>query len=474
MRGFRRGGTDVFLGIPFARAPIGALRFAAPEPVEPWEGERDATEYGATAQRGDHGVTLIPEPSVPGDSTLNVNVFAPSSHSSEPLPVLVYIHGGGYVSGSPASRWYDGDAFARDGIVTVVISYRLGFDGFALIEGAPSNRAVRDWLAALEWVRDEIAAFGGDPGRVTLAGQSAGGGAVLTLLGMPRASGLFHAALAISPALVNVPVAHAEGFSHRLAELAGVTPDREGFASLPEERITALQDAATHPRHGGALGELVELLDDGLPWAPVVDGDIVPVPTLDAIAEGCGAEVPLILGTADDEFTMTTDRARGILRFVPVALALARLGLPRAQRRAYLAANSAQRRLGTAAVLGRYASDRVFRAGIVRVARARGSAPTWVYRFVWPSPVNGWACHCLDVPFWFDHLDAEGVSAIAGDAPPRSLATEMHGTAAALAHGVFPDWDPWGSRPGRTRIFGAAASAPAVVDDGYASVAPLV
>nr|WP_249404032.1 carboxylesterase family protein [Microbacterium sp. CFBP 13617] len=113
VRGFRRGITAVFLGIPFAQAPVGTLRFAAPTPVEPWEGERDATAYGPTAQRGDAGITLIPEPSVPGDATLNVNVFAPVDATPDAaLPVLVWIHGGGYTSGSPASRWYDGDAFA--------------------------------------------------------------------------------------------------------------------------------------------------------------------------------------------------------------------------------------------------------------------------------------------------------------------------------------------------------------------------
>ena len=158
--------SAAFLGIPFAEAPVGELRFAAPVPKAPWEGVRDALEFGATAQRGDPGVTLIPEPSVPGESTLNVNVFTPRPVDAEPgagLPVLVWIHGGGYFAGSPASPWYDGRRFNRDGVVTVSISYRLGFDGFGWIADAPSNRGVRDWLLALEWVRDNIAAFGGDP-----------------------------------------------------------------------------------------------------------------------------------------------------------------------------------------------------------------------------------------------------------------------------------------------------------------------
>ena len=160
VRGFWRGepgtagASAAFLGIPFAQAPVGDLRFAAPVPPEPWEGVRDAIEYGATPQRGDKGITLIPEPSIEGESTLNVNVFTPAPGDTDDLdtgaarpldpaaallPVLVYIHGGGYTAGSPASPWYDGRAFNRDGVVTVSVSYRLGFDGFGHIQGAPSN-----------------------------------------------------------------------------------------------------------------------------------------------------------------------------------------------------------------------------------------------------------------------------------------------------------------------------------------------
>ncbi|MDQ1075515.1 MULTISPECIES: carboxylesterase/lipase family protein [Microbacterium] len=470
VRGFRRGSTAVFLGIPFAQAPVGPLRFGAPAPVVPWDGERDATAYGPTAQRGDAGITLIPEPSVPGDATLNVNVFTPADRDPDAtLPVLVWIHGGGYTSGSPASRWYDGDAFARDGVVTVVISYRIGFDGFGLIDGAPSNRGLRDQIAALRWVQDEIGAFGGDPARVTVAGQSAGGGSVLALMASPAASGLFHGAMAISPAIGAVPADAARRFAARVAELAGVSADRDGFAGVSEERLVELQEVAGKPPRGRAIASLTALLDDGLPLGPVIDGDGLPRHPLDVLAEETG--VPLVIGSTDDEFTMLTARYRGLLRFVPVSLALAVLGLGRSRRRAYLART---RRRGAAAVLGGYATDRVIRATVLRVARARGVAPTWVYRFAWPSPVFGTACHCLDVPFWFDHLDAEGVTAIAGDAPPRSLAAQLHGAAVAFARDGDPGWPAWDAAARRARVFDVAASAPPVETDAYADVAPLV
>jgi para-nitrobenzyl esterase len=469
------GGSAAFLGIPFAKPPVGQLRFAAPEPAEPWEGVRDALEFGPTAQRGDPGITLIPEPSVPGDATLNVNVFTPVTGSTDAaLPVLVWIHGGGYTSGSPASPWYDGKSFNRDDVVTVTISYRLGFDGFGHIDGAPSNRGVRDWLAALQWVQDNIANFGGDPSRVTIAGQSAGGGAVLRLLALPAAQHLFHSVWALSAAIADVSPDRARTASTRLALLAGVAPTREGFASAPEETLQALQSKATEPDSGDRLAGVRGLLEDGLSWGPMIDGDLVPQPTIAALRSGVGADKPLVLGTTDDEFTMVLDSAQRKLRFIPASLALAKLEVPRERRRAYLADNAAQRRKGTAAVLGRYVTDVVFRSTVVKVADAREAAPTWVYRFSWPSPTRRWALHCLDVPFWFDCLDEPHVAAIAGDAPPRRLAAAIHGAAVALVRGDDPGWRSWSDAPGTTRVFGGEASVPDVVVDGYRSVRALV
>ena len=481
VRGLWRGepgsseSSAAFLGIPFAQAPVGDLRFAAPVPPEPWDGVRDALDYGATAQRGDPGVTLIPEPSIPGEATLNVNVFTPvPGDPAAALPVLVWIHGGGFIGGSPASPWYDGRAFNRDGVVTVTISYRLGFDGFGHIAGAPSNRGVRDWLAALEWVRDNVTAFGGDPGRVTIAGQSAGGGAVLTLLGMPAAQHLFHSAWALSAALADVDRERARTLSAKLAHLAGVSPTRDGFASVPEETIRELQDKAVMPDSRDPLAGVHILLQEGLSWGPAVDGDLITQRTIASIRAGVGSDKPLVLGTTDDEFTMVTDGVKGKLRFVPVGLALGRLRTTPEVRRAYLAANASQRRKGTAAVLGRFVTDMVFRSGVVRVADARDSAPTWVYRFSWASPTRTWALHCLDVPFWFDCLDADGVAEIAGDAPPRRLADAVHGSAVALTREGAPGWPAWSEESRLTRVFGGAASQPDVVRDGYASVAALV
>jgi len=479
VRGRRRGipRSDVrsaaFLGIPFAQPPVGALRFAAPEPVQPWEGVRDATAYGPTPQRWvDPAGTLIPEPAIPGAATLNVSVFTPRPDAAAKLPVMVWIHGGGYVSGSPASPWYDGRAFNRDGVVTVSVSYRLGFDGFGWIDGAPQNRGVLDWIAALEWVRDNIAAFGGDPGDVTIAGQSAGGGAVLTLLALPAAQGLFHRALAISGALGDIPPQRAQATSRRLADLLGVPPTRDGFASAPEKAIGKHQVPAAQPPGLTGLEALRQALADAVPYGPVIDGELLTQGTVAALAAGTGAGTPLLLGSTDDEFAMILNGSRKTLRFVPPGLALRLLAPELPARRAYRRANPELR--GSAALLGRYVSDQVFRSLVVRVAEARRDAPTWAYRFAWVSPTHDLALHCLDVPFWFDCLDAPGVPAIAGGSPPQALADALHGSAAAWVREGDPGWPAWSSRPGTTRIFGAEASTPDVSPDGYASVRALV
>ncbi|MFE2188470.1 carboxylesterase family protein, partial [Streptomyces sp. NPDC059455] len=221
--GRRTGGVRRFLGIPFAEAPAGARRFAAPMPRGRFTQPYDASRHGATSQRVPlFATTTIPEPSVPGDDVLNLSVVAPANGVS--CPVLVWIHGGGFLAGSPASPWYDGRAFARDSIVTVTPGYRLGVDGFAPLDGVPPNLGLRDLLLALDWVRENIAAFGGDPGRVTVAGQSAGGGAVLALLSSPLGSGRFHRAVSVSGGFFEVGADAARSFAGRLGDRLGVGP----------------------------------------------------------------------------------------------------------------------------------------------------------------------------------------------------------------------------------------------------------
>ncbi|QYF73098.1 carboxylesterase/lipase family protein [Cryobacterium sp. PAMC25264] len=453
VRGRRRPGSAAFLGIPYAAAPVGELRFAAPVPHPPWSGVLDAGSPGATPQRIDGGdTTLVPEPSFPGESTLNVSVFTPDpapAPAGAGLPVLVYIHGGGYTSGSAASPWYDGAGFNRHGVVTVNVSYRLGFDGFGWIEDAPLNRGVLDWLLALEWVRDNIRFFGGDPARVTIAGQSAGGGAVLTLLGSPRAQPLFARAISISGVATHLTADRAEQTGRRVAELAGVAPTRAGLGALTEHQILAQQPLATALPAGspaGPLGEIANTLVGGLPFGPVIDGDLVPLATLDAVRAGIGADKPLMLGSTDHEFNFAMNDLTDELAGEDAAEMLARLGVPATAASAYTAAHDQR---GTADLLGQFASDRAIRGVMLRVAEARaasaaaGAAPTWLWAFAWRSPTLGGALHCLDLPFFFDALDAPRVQVLTGPAPSQRLADEVHGSAVAFIGGEDPAWPAW-------------------------------
>jgi len=461
VRGFWRGSCATFTGIPYAAAPVGPLAFRAPRPHAKWDGVRDAVHQGATPQRGKTGATLVPEPSVPGDETLNVNVFTPSF--DEKLPVLVYIHGGAYASGSIASPWYDGAAFARDGVVTVTLSYRIAFPGFGWVPGSEQNRAVRDWIAALEWVQENIAAFGGDPGRVTIAGQSAGGGAVLTLLGIPATHHLFHAAWSMSPTLSLVEQRAALALSSALAAALNVPNTAEGLGSVAPRDLGRAQKPLVASRRN--LAGIRRSLDGGLRMGPTVDGELIDRPTISALRAGSGSEIPLVIGSTDDEFTIVLSPYTRALRWVPTSLALALVGFRGERARAWRTANPRMGR-GSAAILGQYATDMGFRRHVRRVGDARRSENTWGYRFAWPSPTNGLAFHCLDVPFFFDVLSAPGVAAVAGPNPPQELADEVHRAAVEFVttHRLpAPTW------PAAT-VFDTPMS---LAPDAYAEVAPL-
>lgn len=465
--------SAAFLGLPFAEPPIGGLRFAAPQPKAAWDGVLDCTAYGPTAQRGgDPANQGIPEPSIPGESTLNVNVFTPSPTTTMPaMPVLVWIHGGGFTAGSPASPWYDGRAFNRDGVVTVTLSYRLGFDGFGWVPGTPHNRGVLDWLLALEWVRANVAGFGGDPSRVTIAGQSAGGGAVLTLLGMPRAQHLFRSALCISGATADVTPSRAEAYAHRLAATAGVEATLTGFRSVSEEQLLAAQQKPVRGRgRRDPFAGVRVVLDEGLPLGPMVDGDLVPDKAIGSIADGIGVAKPLLLGATDDEFSSALMGYRNVLRFVPTSFMLDRLGMARGPRAAYRAGNVSATGPGTVAAVGRYITDKVFRAPVVRVATARDASPTWAYRFARRSPASGLAVHCADLPYWFDCLDADRVDRLTS-APPQRLADEMHAAAVRFVKDGDASWPVWTPTTGEAMVFEEPSS---VVEHAFRDVEPLV
>jgi para-nitrobenzyl esterase len=449
VRGFWRSLSAAFLGISFAEPPSGDLRFLSPVPLRPWSGVRDALRYGPTPQRKALAeITTIPEPSIPGDDILNLNVFTPrpkaASGSDAPLPVLVYIHGGGYIAGSPASPWYDGAAFNRDGIVTVTVSYRLGFDGFGWLPDAPPNRGILDWLLALEWVRDNIAQFGGDPARVTIAGQSAGGGAVMTLLTVPRARGLFTTAASISGVPSDIPLERAKRTTADLAERLGVTPDRSGFLRVSESDLLAAQGGGLRTLEKPTADDLLALMrsmDGSLPLGPVVDGELHPSPVEEGMRAGAGQDIPLLVGSTRQEFSAIARANRHLLEDHDVEPVLEEVGLSPEAARLFAAALPDHH---PADVVGQYVSDVMFRRRIVDwLDLRREAAPTWAYDFAWPSTVSGVAEHCLDVPFIFDVLEDPDVTRVAGPEPPQSLADHVHAAFVGFVRDQHPAWLPY-------------------------------
>ena len=305
VRGRVESGVAAFLGIPYAAPPFGPNRMLPPQPVPAWAGERDATSFGPTVPKGDYPpqyAPLFPEVVIPGEECLNLNVWTPAAGASG-LPVLVWIHGGSFMNGSGSVGAYDGAAFARDGVVCVTINYRLAAEGFLFLGDGIANLGLLDQVAALRWVQENIAAFGGDPGRVTVAGESAGAMSVTTLLSMPLASGLFGQAIAQSGAGAHT-LTEDEGrmVSGYLAEALGVPPDRDSIKAIPLEKfVQAASDLVVEVQTTPDPARWGQLTLSLLPFAPTVDGSVLPAAPLASIGAGQGGNVPLLIGSNRDE-----------------------------------------------------------------------------------------------------------------------------------------------------------------------------
>lgn len=437
-------GVAAFLGIPYAAPHFGARRMRPPGPPVRWEGGRSATDYGPTCPKGDYGpesAALFPEVVIPGEECLNLNVWTPDPRGSG-LPVLVWIHGGMFTKGSGSVAGYRGASFARDGVVCVTINYRLGAEGFLYLGDGTANLGLLDQVAALEWVQGNIAAFGGDPGKVTVAGQSAGAMSIITLMAMPRARGLFRQAVTQSGAAAQALTTEtAAGVASRLAESLGVAPTRDAFSEVPAGRLA------------GAASVLLEEVQSApdpatwgsLPFALVVDGHSLPDHPLDALRRGAGSGVRLLAGWNRDDVRIGLVPT-GMIDIVDepaLSAVAAALGAPDGTVGLYRAARPGA---SSGDLLAVVATDCLIRIPAIRVAEAClevGEADTWMYRFDHGSPSFAGrlgAAHAVEIPYVFDLLDEESSRALIGDAPPQVVADTAHGAWVRFVADGDPGW----------------------------------
>ncbi|MEV0811119.1 carboxylesterase family protein [Micromonospora sp. NPDC050200] len=467
LRGRRDRGVAAFLGIPYAAPPFGARRMRPPRPPVQWKGVRNATKYGPTCPKyipDPESAALFPEVVISGEECLNLNVWTPDPRGSG-LPVLVWIHGGEFRKGSGSAPPYRGTSFARDGVVCVTINYRLGAEGFLYLDDGTANLGLLDQIAALEWVQDNIAAFGGDPGKVTVAGQSAGAMSIATLMAMPRARGLFRQAITQSGAAAQTLTAQAAaGVTSRLADSLGVAPTRGAFSEIPAGRLA--RAASDLVEEGTTVPDPSKWA--GLPFAPVVDGDTLPDHPLDALRRGASSGVRLLAGWNRDDVRIglvpngMMDRIDRVDEATLSALVGA-LGAPEGTVELYRAARPAATR---GELLAAVTTDCFIRIPAIRVAEARleaGSSNTWMYRFDHESPSfcgRLGAAHGVEIPYVFDVLDEESIHALIGKQPSQVVAKTAHDAWVNFVADGAPGW----------RRYNLANRSTALIDEGITVV----
>jgi len=452
LRGQSRDTGAVFGAIPYAAAPVGAQRYRAPAPAPRWDGVREAAALGRPLPQ--------PERTLPGifsepllgwredrDPELTLNVWTPDP-GAHGLPVLVWLHGGAFIAGSP--QLYDGSAWMRDGIVLVTVGYRLGIEGFVHFAGGDTNVALRDQLAALEWVQEEIAAFGGDPGRVCLAGQSAGAMSLGWLLGSERSAGLFQRAISMSGGVeLTYSPEQAARIATTVAERAGAEPTAAAMSRIPVAKVIDVQESI-------APGEIeLDTPEDrdptgGMLWvAPVRDGDVVAEDPLAAV--GRGATVDLLIGDTSEEGLLYLAGVPGFDEFPAEALAafVARLSPEPESLLARLRSSEPD------AAPGKLAAQAITAVAFhapTRALRERhaslGDRRTYGYRFAWRSGALGGrlgSAHAIDVPFVFDAMQDprysgadDRILGVAGG--PQELADRMHGAWVRFVTDGEPGW----------------------------------
>ncbi|MFE5085985.1 carboxylesterase/lipase family protein [Streptomyces mirabilis] len=462
VQGFRASAEVVaVLGIPYAASPFGANRFRKPFPAPAWSGVRDCTAFGPVAPQSAE-LPGAPVWSPDDEDILTVNIWTPAPEGGR-LPVLVWIHGGAYTFGSSAQPDFDGTALASAGLVVVTLNYRLGFEGFGHVPAAeatayPDNRGLLDQVAALRWVRENIEAFGGDPGNVTVAGQSSGAASVACLMVMDRARGLFHRAIAHSAASPCYPLEIAAATTREIAAAAGCPATPEGLTSAtPQALVIASDKVVDAYRRDPASGS--RHYDPAL-YAPVLDGAVLPTDPLTGMASGTTQKVDLLVCHTTEEYWLldAVGSSAKVTTDEQLALFAEDFHLPDGLVAGYRAA------MPHAPVLDVYLAvfgDLLFGEYSNRLVElhAQAGGRAFLARFdrrrTGPNGgVRAW--HCADIPFAFGNLDTDCLAFLIGGAPTpadHGLARRMMRAWADFAATGNPGWPSVNDATARAKIW---------------------
>jgi para-nitrobenzyl esterase len=478
VEGEQREGLRIFRGIPYAEPLAGLGRVRRPAPVQPWAGVKPALEWGLAAPQEEIALMGV---GPKGDDCLNLNIWSPASEV--PLPVMVWIHGGGFITGSSSQALYEASRLAQDNKVVVVsLNYRLGILGFGCFAAYPeleadTNNGLRDQILALTWVRDHIAGFGGDPARVTIFGESAGGMSVACLLASPAAKGLFQRAIIQSGSGDHI-LRPAE--ARRIAQVFADAAGGDVAACLQGELkgIVRAQRACTREIVQRGLHDL-PVPQFGMTLLPVLGDDILPEHPEQAAAVGAARDVPLLIGTNVDEWNF--------FYFTPQMMGLDPEPKPDTEERLLHEFERAMPGRGEAmlrayryilpdanrdALVCALETDRIFRLPSTRLLEAREAAggKSWSYLFDWPSPMRVLkSCHVIEIPFVFGITnEPTGQFFTGGGEAAATLSADVRAAWAGFAHGndpAAPGFPAWPAYGGGYRYTMAIAARSRVVDD---------
>jgi para-nitrobenzyl esterase len=450
LAGFLKDGVLRFNGIPYAKPPRGALRWHTAEPSEPWAGVRDATRFGPIApQVASVAESLIGgRPGEQSEDCLYLNIWTPGTDGKR--PVMVWIHGGAFVTGAGSIGTYNGKYLAARGdVVVVTINYRLGALGFLNLHDATEGKhsatgveGLSDQIAALRWVRDNIAAFGGDPDNVTLFGESAGAMSIGALLAMPSARGLFHKAILQSGAAhIGRRRESSAKVAHLLLGKLGVS-DAQHLAAVPLDAIVKAHAEILNQRRDG-----------GLPFGPTIDGALLPVRVIENVRAGSASDIPILSGTTMEEWKLFT-AARPKLRLMNKArlrqLTENLVGKDRAESLLDVYSEGSNFERWNAIM-----TDRSFAVPSARLLEAQGAqAPVFSYRFDWRSPLLGGvlgSCHALEIGFVFGTYKVKRAGLFFGSGPKADalsaammeswIAFARSGDPSSALTGAWPRYD---------------------------------